>query len=126
MRHLIIAITLGSFLTAFTITSQMDDVIGAIKKSNASSLAAFFDNTVDITLPGKSNSYSKSQAQMVLRDFFSANPVRGLEIIYRNESSKAQYCVGNLRTGNAVYRVTIFLKVKGSKATLQEFRIEAQ
>lgn len=126
MRHLIIAITLGSFLAAFSVTSQMDDVIGAIKRSDATSLSVFFDNTVDITLPGKSNSYSKSQAQMVLRDFFSANAVRGFEIVYRNESSKAQHCVGNLRTGNTVYRATIFLKVKGSKATLQELRIEAQ
>jgi hypothetical protein len=124
MKHLLASLTLGIFLTAFSVTSDMDVVIGALKKNDASALAAFFDNTVDLTLPRKSNSYSKSQAQMVLRDFLAANPVIGFEVIYRNESSKAQYCVGNLLTSRATYRTTLFLKFRGGKAILQELRIE--
>ena len=53
------------------ISLSFTEVVKAIKSGNSAEVSKFFDNTVEITLPEKSNSYSKSQAELVLRDFFA-------------------------------------------------------
>lgn len=111
--------SLSSFLSlSFT------EVISAIESGNASQVSKFFDNTVEITLPGKSNSYSKSQAEIVLHDFFSSNQVKNFQVIHKSENAESQYCIGNLNTSSGVFRTTIYMKQKGDKLVVQELRFE--
>jgi len=104
----------------------IDDVIAALKTGNATQVAKYFDNTVDITLAEKSNSYSKSQAEVILRDFFANNPVKSFQILHSGNNGGSEYCIGKLTTSNASYRTTIFMKQKGEKQFLQEIRFENQ
>ena len=99
-------------------------MLNGVKSGNAAQIARFFDNTVEITMPDKSNNYSKSQAELVLKDFFSNNPVNGFEIIHKGENNGSQYCIGTLVTKNGSFRTTIFMKQKGDKQLLQEIRFE--
>lgn len=119
---------LGIFalLTSFTLASGIDDIVTALKSGNANLVAKHFDNTVEITLPEKSSSYSKSQAEMILKDFFSNNPVKGFNIIHKGENAGSQYCIGTLLTKSGNFRTTIFMKLKGDRQTLQEIRFENQ
>lgn len=110
--------------SSFTISTNIDDVVGAIKLGNASQLSKFFDNSVEVSMPDKSNSYSKSQAEMVLKDFFSTNNVKGFEVIHKGENNGSQYCIGTLQTGNGAYRTTIFMKQRAGTEVLQELRFE--
>ena len=95
-----------------------------MKTGNASQLSKFFDNSVEVSMTDKSNSYSKSQAEMVIKDFFSNNNVKGFEVIHKGENAGSQYCIGTLQTGNGAYRTTIFMKQKQGSEVLQELRIE--
>ncbi|HLF46791.1 MAG TPA: DUF4783 domain-containing protein, partial [Chitinophagaceae bacterium] len=70
-RHLFVIFGLAMILSSFTAQSGIDEVISALKSGNAAGLAKYFDNYVDITMPEKSNNYSKSQAEIILKDFFS-------------------------------------------------------
>lgn len=106
------------------ISVSFDEVIRALKSGDAAQVARYFDNTVEITLPGKSNSYSKSQAELVLRDFFANNTIKDFEILHKSGNTAAQYCIGNLKTINGIFRTTIFMKQKGDKELLQELRFE--
>jgi len=116
---------IGLFITVCSFISvSFDEVIKAIKSGDAAHVSAFFDNTVEITLPDKSNSYSKNQAELVLRDFFAANTVKDFEILHKSGTSGSQYCIGNLKTSNGIFRTTIFMKQKGDKELLQELRFE--
>ena len=124
MKHFLACITICTFLFSFSIPSGMENILNAIKQSDAPSLSRYFDNSVDITLFNKSNNYSRSQAQMVLRDFFAANPVRGFEVLQTGENAGNHYCIGNLITKRATYYTTIFVKVHGNNSILQEIRIE--
>ena len=122
-RFLLICVT-SLALFSFTFFSGISDVIGALKAGNSSSMARFFDNTVEITLPEKSSSYSKSQAEIILSDFFANNPVKGFTVIHQGDNAGSQYCIGTLATKNASYRTTIYMKQKGDKQLLQEIRLE--
>jgi hypothetical protein len=95
-----------------------------MKNGDAAMIAKHFDNTVEITMPDKSNSYSKNQAEIVLRDFFSTNTVKSFEVIHKGENAGSQYCIGTLVTKNGSFRTTVFMKQKGEKQLLQEIRFE--
>ena len=113
-------------LLSFTVSSGINDIINALKNGNAAEIARYFDNTVEITLPGKSNSYSKSQGELILSDFFSTNSVKSFSIIHQGENAGSQYCIGTLVTKTASFRTTIYMKQKGDKQTLQEIRFETK
>lgn len=124
MKRFFTLALLATAICSFTFISGIDEVVNAIKSGNASQVAKFFDNTVEIGMPDKSNSYSKSQAEMVLKDFFSNNVVKGFEVIHKGENAGSQYCIGNLITKAATYRTTIYMKQKSEKQVLQEIRFE--
>jgi hypothetical protein len=111
-------------LTSSFITQSFDDVVKAIKAGDASEVSKYFDNTIEITFPEKSNSYSKTQARLVLHDFFSSNTVRDFEILHKSDNSGSQYCIGNLKTVNGTFRTTIFMKQKGSIEVIQSLSFE--
>lgn len=116
---------LAIFITICSFTSvSFDEVVKAMKSGDASRVSTYFDNTVEITLPDKTNSYSKSQAALVLRDFFANNTVQDFDILHQSNSQGSRYCIGNLKTVNGVFRTTIFMKQKGDKELLQELRFE--
>jgi hypothetical protein len=116
----------GLIVLLFCLTSfvSVDEVESAIKNGNASQLSKYFDNTIEITLTDKSNTYSKSQAELVLKDFFSNNVVKGFEIVHKGNNAGAQFIIGTLETKNGEYRTTIYMKQKGDKQLLQELRFE--
>jgi hypothetical protein len=126
MKRIFTLFSLLAVLASFSLLSSIDEIVGSLKTGNATEIAKFFDNTVEITLPDRSNSYSKSQAEVVLRDFFINNPVKGFEVIHKGENAGSQYCIGTLITKNASFRTTVFMKQKGDKHTLQEIRFETK
>ncbi len=120
----IVSISFGILVSSFTFKVGIDDVIAAMKTGNASQVAKYFDNNVEITMPDKSNSYSKSQGELVLKDFFTTNIVKSFEVIHKGENAGSQYCIGTLVTKAGTYRTTIFMKQKGDQQVLQELRFE--
>jgi len=110
--------------SSFKISTGIDDVVVAMRSGNVSLLSKFFDSSVEVSMPDKSNSYSKSQAEMVLKDFFSTNGVKGFDIIHKGENAGSEYCIGTLQTGNGIYRTTIFMKQRNGAQVLQELRFE--
>ena len=120
----ILSLSLFILLSSFTYNSGIDDIIAAMKTGNASQVAKFFDNNVEISMPDKSNSYSKSQGELVLKDFFTNNVVKSFDIIHKGENAGSQYCIGTLVTKSGSFRTTIFMKQKGDQQVLQELRFE--
>ncbi|MGN6248300.1 MAG: DUF4783 domain-containing protein [Ginsengibacter sp.] len=123
MKKILLAAVIITSFSSFTYIS-FTEVINAIKSGKASEVAKYFDNTVELTLPEKSSSFSKSQAQMVLGDFFNQNPVKNFQVIHQSEKAGSEYCIGNLITSNGAFRTTIYMKQVNSKQLIQELRFE--
>jgi Domain of unknown function (DUF4783) len=124
MKQLFTLLTISALLSSFTLFSSIDEVITAMKAGNVAAIVRFFDNTVEINMPDKNNSYSKSQAELVLKDFFSTNTIKSFTVIHKGENAGSQFCIGTLVTKNGMYRTTIFMKQKGDKQVLQEITFE--
>jgi Domain of unknown function (DUF4783) len=112
-------------LVSFTIQGGIDDVIGALKAGNVSELSKFIEDNVEITLPDKSDNYSKAQAGLVLKDFFSNSGVKSFDLKHKGDGPSGQFCVGTLVTKNGNYRTNIFMKVKGTKQIMKEIRFQS-
>ncbi len=83
-------------MSSFAQSGNIDEVIGALRSGNASGLSKYFDDNVELTLPVKSDSYSKAQAQVILKDFFANNGVKGFELKHKGDSPGGHYCIGTL------------------------------
>jgi hypothetical protein len=124
MKHFLVLSILTFFFSSFKVNTGIDEVVAAMRSGNSTLIAKYFDDLVDISMPDKSNTYSKTQAELVLKDFFTNNPVKKFEIIHKGENAGSQFCIGTLYTKNGSFRTTIFMKQKGGGQLLQELRFE--
>ncbi|MCU7548532.1 DUF4783 domain-containing protein [Chitinophagaceae bacterium LB-8] len=121
------ALTTISFLfllTAFTPIRGIDEVVNALRKGDATEISKYIDDNVEISLPGKSDTYSKAQAVMILKDFFSNNGVTGFELKHKGENNGNQYCIGTLLTQSGNYRTTVYMKTINGRQLVRELRFQ--
>lgn len=118
-------ILIAGLLTSFSVQNPFANVTTALKKGDVEMLSHYFDNMVEITLPTNANSYSKSQAVVILKEFFSNNKVKNFELIHKGNSGEgSSFGIGNLVTDTGIFRTTFFFREKGDSFVLQELRFE--
>lgn len=127
MKKFITLICAGAFLflTAFVQAGGIDVVISTLSRGNATELAKYFDDTVEIKLPSKGDSYSRSQAMVIMQDFFQNNPVKGFETKFKGDNGGTEYCIGTLQTRSGAYRTTFFMASRNGKQLVREIRIQS-
>jgi len=125
MKNLIFILIFAP-LSLFSITSIFDpfeEIANAIRSGDSKSVSRYFSNSVDLTLVGQEDVYSKAQAEQILKDFFNKNTPRSFSIIHRGESKDgSKYAIGNLTTSNGNYRVYYYFKMVGGSINIQELR----
>ncbi len=127
MKRLLSTLLLGSILllSSFSYQNGMDEVIGALRTGNSSQLSGYFDENVELTLPDKSDSYSKAQAQLIIKDFFGNNGVKGFELKHKGDSPSGHFCIGTLQTSAGNFRTNVFMKIKNGKEVVKEIRFQS-
>jgi hypothetical protein len=123
---LVLLLLLFSFRTASPAgdTYNLDAVATALRSGNVNQLSPYLDVRVDVSLPDKTDTYSKTQAEMVIRDFFYTHEVRNFRIVQQGENGEYLFCSGLLQTRSGNYRTSLFFKQKAGKQFLQEIRFE--
>ena len=127
MKRLFTTLLLGSvfMLSSFTDQSVIDEVIGALRTGSSNQLSAYFDENVELTLPDKSDSYSRAQAQLIVKDFFGNNGVKGFELKHKGDSPGGHFCIGTLQTNAGNFRTNVFMKTKNGKEVVKEIRFQS-
>jgi hypothetical protein len=127
MKHLFTILLLGSVVlfSSFVKQNGIDEVISSLRSGNAAELAKNFDDNIELSLPDKSDSYSKAQAQLIVKDFFSNNGVKGFELKHKGESPGGHFCIGTLQTNAGSFRTNVFMKMKNGKEVVKEIRFQA-
>jgi hypothetical protein len=115
-------ITLSSFAQK---SNSIDAVIGALRSGNATELSGYFGENVELTLPDQSDSYSKAQAVLILKDFFNNNGVKSFEVKHKGDQSGGQFCIGTLQTRTGNFRTTVFMKNKNNREIVKEIRFQS-
>lgn len=127
MKHLGLVVTsVALFLLSFAPSYSIEQVLVALRTGNATELAKYFDSRVDISLPNKSDNYSKNQAEMILKDFFASNEVKNFQVKHKGENNGSQFCIGLLQTRNGNFRTKLYMKKKGGQQVVQEIAFQAE
>ena len=120
-----LTVFLGLFMVSFTTQNNLEEVIDAIKDGKATELGKYMDDNLEITLPDKSNKYSKAQAILILKDFLNNNEVKSFEVKHKGDQNGQPYCVGTLQTKSGNYRTTVFMKSKGGTNVIKQIRFQS-
>ena len=127
LKRIILVILLVLPALSFSYFDVLDNIAGAIRSGDSKQISKYFDNNVELTILERESSYSRTQAEMVLKDFFSKNPVQSFDLIHRGTSGEGSaYGIGKMKTSSQTLRVYYYVKQKGNQSVLQEMRFEKQ
>ena len=101
------------------------NVADAIRKGNASELAVYFNSSIDLTVPGKEGSFSKAQAEQIIKDFFAKNTPKSFEIKHQGTSSDgSNYAIGTMVTNKGNFRTYFLIKSISGKNYIQQLQFD--
>jgi Domain of unknown function (DUF4783) len=102
-------------------------IVTAITAGNAAELAKYFNTMVDLSIPGKEETYGKTQASMVLQDFFSKYPVKSYNTKKQgNSDDGSQFSIGRMESGNKIFRVYYLIKKSADNYLIHQFQIQEE
>lgn len=102
---------------------SIDSVISAIDSNSSSELAKYFESSISLNVNGQQGSYSKNQAEIVIRDFFKKNPSQGFSIVYSSETNPSlSSFIGDYLSGEGTFKV--FIKVSQQDSILKIYSLE--
>lgn len=103
-----------------------DKVKGHISTGNAKGLSSYFSGNIDLGVEENEDVYSRTQAEMILKNFFSKNVPTSFTVIHKGSSTmNVAYRIGTLKTKNGKeFRVTFNMKVVGGRYQIHQMQIE--
>lgn len=107
-------------LLAVNVTSSVaqneviNNVRDALKAGSSRELSKHLNNTVEISIDGEKASYSRNQAEFVLKDFFNHYPPKGFRYVHQGSSKEGlKYSVGTYTYDRGEFRVFMLIKQFG-------------
>lgn len=92
-------------------------VRSALRNGSSRELSQYLAPTVEVGFSGEKQSYSATQAELVMKDFFAKTAPSSFEYIHQGASDgNIQYAIGRYTGRGGTYRV--FVKLKPSRGTL--------
>ncbi len=123
----LLAAVLCLSISIATSAQGFDNIINAFKNGDASAVAKNFEGNVEITIKTGTTSYSKSQAEMVLKSFFAAHKPKSFTVAHEGTSPQgSKYFIGNLTSASGNYRTYVYAKTVKNELVIQEIRFEEQ
>lgn len=128
MKNLLFAFILMVPFVGSANNVNLSGITDAISKGDAAELSKYFDQSVEIALLDEEDVYNKTQAVTIVKDFFASNKPTSFSQVHQGTSKgqDSKYCIGNLTTTSATFRVYIYMKVVGQKYTIQELRFDKE
>ncbi len=116
---------------AFSI-DVIDEIASAIRSGNPKNISKYFIENIDLKVIDQEDVYSKQQAEMILKDFFTKHPVKTYTIAHKSDPKynspkySSQYVIGTIETTNGKFRTYFLIKTLGAETLIQQFRIETE
>ncbi|HLO91906.1 MAG: DUF4783 domain-containing protein [Chloroflexota bacterium] len=99
----------------------------AIQSSNATQLAKYFNNSIDLTIPGSEGTYSKVQAEQILKSFFTKYPLVSFTINHKgNSNDGSMYAIGTYVSKAQSFRTYFLTKPIGGQLLIHQLKFESR
>lgn len=102
---------------------SIESIVSALNQGSSSNLSQYFDSSITLNINGQQGSYSKNQAEVVLRGFFKKNPPQSFSVVYKNENNASfSSYVGEYQSIASSYKV--FIKVSFHEDQFKLYSLE--
>jgi hypothetical protein len=111
LKVVLICCFISAALTLMGQDELFNPMKDALKTGNAKEVAKFFNASVDMNVEGNVDTYSKAQAEFVLRDFFKKHPPTEFNVVHTGASKGGQqYAIGRYISNGESYNVMLRVK----------------
>ena len=102
-------------------------IAAAINDGDSKKLASYFNSSIDLTVPGTDGTYSKSQAEMIVKSFFSKYPPVSFKINQQGSSNEgSQFAVGTMSTKTSTFRTYFLIKKIDNVPLIHQLQFEVE
>ena len=126
-RLFIPVLTLFTYLMPFSYMQGdiVDNLPTLFKAGNSKELAKNFSSSVELSILGEEDVYSKAQAEQILRDFFTKHDPSNATVLHVIDTNpNYRFNILSLITKNGKFRVSVTLRKSNSAFFITELRIE--
>lgn len=89
----------------------INNIRDALKSGSSRELSKYLNNTVEISINGEKSSYSRNQAEFVLKDFFAKYPPQDFRYVHQGSSKEGvKYTIGTFVHERGEFRVVMLIK----------------
>jgi len=116
------------FLPVFAVQTDgiPEEIILSVRAGNAAELAKYFYSNIELVILEKEDVYSKTQAEQILRKFFTDHRPTSFKIIFEGGKETSRYAIGSLTTSNGNFRVYFLIKDQDGSPLIHQLRIEQE
>ena len=129
----ILPFTMLTLLTFFMMTGTVraqdvnSKITAAIKSSNATELAKYFNNSIDLTIHDSEGTYSKVQAEQIIKSFFVKYPPVSFTINHQGKSNDGSvYAIGTYKSKTLTFRTYYLAKPIGGQLLIHQLKFESR
>ena len=108
-------------------TDNNEKIALAIRAGNAKELSKYFSKNIDLNIPGSEGVFSKTQAELIMKDFFSKYKTLEFNTLHQGSSKDgAKYTIGNLKTDKGSFRLYFYMKKTSDVYYIHEFSLSEE
>lgn len=128
IRAFILAILTYIVMTGCLAAQDVNSKISlAIKSSSATELSKYFNSSIDLTIPGSEGTYSKVQAEQIVKSFFVKYPPVSFTINHQGKSNDGSiYAIGTYKSSSLSFRTYYLAKQISGQLLIHQLKFESR
>jgi hypothetical protein len=99
-------------------------IFSALRTGNSKELVKYFNTNVELVIVDKEGIYSKDQAELIVKNFFSNNAPISYSKRHEGSKDSSRFVIGQLNTSKGKFRIYFLMKNINGTFAVHQFRIE--
>ena len=121
---LFIQVVLLTFFTSNQ-NNNLQRIIESFNLMNSNEIISHFNESIQISIDGKTYNENSYKSSILLDDFFNKNDFDSFNMIHKGKSGTSlTYVIGEYLSDKKIYKILIFVDTKKSGNKIREIKID--
>ena len=121
---LFIQVVLLTFFTSNQ-NNNLQRIIESFNLMNSNEIISHFNESIQISIDGKTYSENSYKSSILLDDFFTKNDIDSFNMIHKGKSGTSlTYVIGEYLSDKKIYKILIFVDTKKRGNKIREIKID--
>ncbi len=114
------------FLQGYVKATPIDEIVQLLTENKINALVQHFDENVIVNIYGKEEQYSKSQAIVVVKDFFKSKRVEKIRIENKTTRNGTTYLLMSVLINQSWMKLSLFTHINAQQIIIKELMVETR